>query len=31
MHTGSWWGNLKERPLGRVRQWWEHNIKMDPK
>ena len=27
--TGFWWGNLKERPLGRPRHRWEDNIKMD--
>jgi hypothetical protein len=26
--TGFWWGNLKERPLGRPRHRWEDNIKM---
>ena len=24
-----WWGNLRERPLGRDRHRWEDNIKMD--
>ena len=28
-HTGLWWGNLRERPLGRPRRRWEYNIKMD--
>jgi len=28
-YTGFWWGNLRERPLGRSRRRWEHNIKMD--
>ena len=27
--TGFWWGNLRERPLGRPRRRWEDNIKMD--
>jgi hypothetical protein len=27
--TGCWWGNLRERPLGRPRRRWEDNIKMD--
>jgi hypothetical protein len=26
--TGFWWGNLKERPLGRPRRRWEDNIMM---
>jgi len=25
VHTGFWWGDLRERPMCR----WEHNIKMD--
>ena len=29
MCTGFWWGNLRERPLGRPRHRWEDNIKMD--
>jgi hypothetical protein len=31
MHTGFWWGNLSERPLGRPRHKWEDNtsIKVD--
>jgi hypothetical protein len=29
VHTGFWWGNLKERPLGRPRRVWGDNIKMD--
>jgi len=24
-----WWGNLRERPLGRPRPRWEDNIKVD--
>jgi len=28
-HTGFWWRNLRERPLGRPRCRWEDNIKMD--
>jgi len=28
VHTGFWWGHLKERPLGRPRHRWEDNIKM---
>jgi len=28
-YTGSWWGNLRMRPLGRPRHRWEDNIKMD--
>ena len=27
--TGFWWGNLRERPLGRPRRRWEDNIKTD--
>ena len=27
--TGFWWGNLRERPLGRPRCRWEDNIKTD--
>ena len=27
--TRFWWGNLRERPLGRPRRRWEDNIKMD--
>jgi hypothetical protein len=27
--TWFWWGNLRERPLGRPRRRWEDNIKMD--
>jgi len=26
---GFWWGNLRERALGRPRRRWEDNIKMD--
>jgi len=26
---GSWWGNLRERALGRPRSRWKDNIKMD--
>jgi hypothetical protein len=29
MHTGFWWGDLRRRPLGRLRSRWEDNIKMD--
>jgi hypothetical protein len=29
VYAGFWWGNLRERPLGRPRQRWEENIKMD--
>jgi hypothetical protein len=29
MCTGVWWGNLRERPLGRPRRRWEDNIRMD--
>jgi hypothetical protein len=28
VHTRFWWGNMKERPLGRPRCRWEDNIKM---
>jgi len=28
-YTGFWWGNLRERPLGRPRHRWENNIRMD--
>ena len=27
MYTGFWWGNLRNRPLGRPRSRWEDNIK----
>jgi hypothetical protein len=27
--TGLWWGNLRERPLGRPRRRWEDNVRMD--
>ena len=27
--TRFWWGNLREKPLGRTRRRWEDNIKMD--
>jgi hypothetical protein len=27
--TGFWWGNLRERPLGRPRCRWGGNVKMD--
>jgi len=27
--TGFWWGNLRERALGRPRHRWEDNIKTD--
>jgi len=26
---GSWWGNRRERPLGRPRRRWVDNIRMD--
>jgi len=29
VHTGFWWGNLKERDLGTPRCRWEDNIKID--
>jgi len=29
LHTGFWWGNLRERDFGRPRRRWEYNIKMD--
>jgi len=29
VYTGFWWGNLRNRPLGRPRSRWEDNIKMD--
>ena len=29
IHTAFWWGDLRERPLGRPRRRWEDNIKMD--
>ena len=29
MYTYFWWGNLREKPLGRTRHKWEDNIKMD--
>jgi hypothetical protein len=28
-YTVFWWGNLRERPLGRPRRKWECNMKMD--
>ena len=28
MHTGFWWGNQSERPLGRPRHRWEGNATM---
>jgi len=28
-YTGFWWGNLRERPLGRPRRKWENDMKMD--
>jgi hypothetical protein len=31
MHTRFWWGNLKERPLGRHRHRWQYNIEMECK
>jgi hypothetical protein len=27
--TSFWWGNLKERLLGRHRHRWEYNIEME--
>jgi hypothetical protein len=27
--TGFWWGNLRERLLGRPRRRWEDNIKIE--
>ena len=30
LHTGFWWGNMRgKRPLGRPRNRWEDDIKMD--
>ena len=29
VYTRFWWGNLRERQLGRPRHRWEDNIKMD--
>jgi len=29
VHTGLWWGDLKETSLGRPRRRLEHDIKMD--
>jgi hypothetical protein len=29
VHTGFWWGDLREGELGRPRHRWEDNIKMD--
>jgi hypothetical protein len=29
MHTRFWWGNLKERRLGRHKHKWEYNIEME--
>ena len=29
MCTRFWWGNLREKPLGRPIRRWEDNIKMD--
>jgi hypothetical protein len=29
MHIGYWWGNQKERPLGRSIHRWVDNIKVD--
>jgi len=31
VHTGFWWGNLKQRNHGSHRHRWEDNIKMDLK
>jgi len=28
VHTGFWWGNLRESSLGRPGRRWENNIKM---
>jgi len=28
-YAGFWWGNLRERPIGRLPRRWEDNIKMD--
>jgi hypothetical protein len=28
VYTGFWWGNLRERLLGRHRRRWEDNIKI---
>jgi len=28
VYTRFWWGNLRERPLGRPRLKWEDNIKI---
>jgi hypothetical protein len=28
VQIGFWWGNLRERPLGRPRRRWKDNIKM---
>jgi hypothetical protein len=29
VHMGFWWGDVRERDLGRPRRRWEDNIKMD--
>jgi hypothetical protein len=29
VHTGFWWGDLREGDHGRPRRRWEDNIKMD--
>jgi len=29
VYTKFWWGNLREKPLGRTRRRWNDNIKMD--
>jgi len=29
MHTGFWWGNLRDRTLGIPRRRWEDNVKMN--
>jgi hypothetical protein len=29
MHTGFWWGNPRERLLGRLKRRWEDNIELD--
>jgi hypothetical protein len=29
VHAEFWWGNLRERPLGRLRHRWEDNVEMN--
>jgi hypothetical protein len=29
VYTGFWWGNLRERALGRLMRRWEDNIRTD--